>query len=230
VVVVNVLHDNEQYEDLARLLRAEKPDIVALIEYSRTWQSALSEFHAEYPYRGGFAAGASGIALWFRHRPIRIDRPEWLASTGNSSIHAVFEFAGKARHVWAVHPTSPLYRVGVPGNPEMSAIARRVRETGGSRIVVGDLNCTDGSEHFWDFLRETGLRDSRLGFGRQASWSTDNPYRIAIDHAFVSGDLAVVDRRLGPKVGSDHFPLIFELAPAAMNADAHGTQASTASR
>jgi endonuclease/exonuclease/phosphatase family metal-dependent hydrolase len=57
------------------------------------------------------------------------------------------------------------------------------------------------------------------GFGREGSWPSwlPSPLRIAIDHAFVSNDLAVVARRLGPKIGSDHLRLIFELAPAATN-------------
>ena len=80
----------------------------------------------------------------------------------------------------------------------MDAIAARVKETGGSTIVLGDLNCTDGSVFFRDLLATTGLRDSRLGFGRQGSWPTDQFYRIAIDHVFVSTDIAVSDRRLGP--------------------------------
>src|SRR5262249_6462450 len=97
----------------------------------------------------------------------------------------------------------------------LAALGERARDAGGSRIIIGDLNSTDGSAHFRDLLRVSGLRDSRLGFGRQPSWPTMGFYRIAIDHALVSDDLAVVDRRPGPNVGSDHFPLILDLAPAA---------------
>jgi endonuclease/exonuclease/phosphatase (EEP) superfamily protein YafD len=230
LVAVNVLHDNVRFDDLARLLRSERPDIVGLVEYSQAWEDSLAEFRVEYPYRVAYAEGASGIALWFRRQPLRIDPPEWLAGRGNPSIHAVFEFAGELRHVWIVHPTSPFYRFPTAGNAEIAALARRVAEVGGSRVVMGDMNSTDGSLLFGDFLRTSGLRDSRLGFGRQTSWPSDRPYRIAIDHAFVSDDLAVVDRRLGHDVGSDHFPLILDLAPAARKEKTQPAQASSASR
>ena len=92
---------------------------------------------------------------------------------------------------------------------------------------MGDMNCTDHSSHFSDFLRATGLHDSRVGFGRQASWPTMFPYyRIAIDHLFLDDDLAVVNRRLGPMVGSDHFPILIELAPASKNAMTHASQSA----
>jgi endonuclease/exonuclease/phosphatase (EEP) superfamily protein YafD len=106
----------------------------------------------------------------------------------------------------------PLYRRALP---ELPALAAPIGRTPGSRIVIGDMNTTDGSPLFSDFVLATGLRDSRLGFGRQPSWPTFSPYRIALEHAFVSDDLAVVARRLGPSIGSDHLPLIIDLAPAA---------------
>ncbi len=135
-------------------------------------------------------------------------------------LHASFEFEGRTRHLWLIHPSLPFAR---RNTPELATLAERIRRTGGSRIVVGDMNCTEGSPHFTDFLRDAGLRDSRLGFGRQPSWPTDWPYRIALDHAFVSDDLAVLDRRLGPMIGSDHFPLVLDLAPAS------GANAATSS-
>ena len=161
-----------------------------------------------------------GLALWFRARPIELS-PALCPLPGSwPFLRATFDFAGRARHFWLVHPRSPLHRKGKDAmNIELSALAVEVGGTGGSRIVAGDLNCTDGSPFFADFLRETHLRDSRQGFGREGSWPSwlPSPLRIAIDHAFVSDDLAVVARRLGPKIGSDHLPLIFELAPAATN-------------
>lgn len=230
VLMVNVLFDNWMHDDLNHLIRTEKPDIVGLVEYTPAWRRGLSEVRKEYPYRMELPTGTSGLALWFRKPPLTRDRPEWLAvpSRWNPVIHATFEFAGRKRHLWLVHPTSPLKIENIKaGNPEMDAIARRVGATVGSRLVMGDMNSTDGSAHFHDFLRVSGLRDSRLGFGRQGSWPTDMRYRIAIDHAFLSDDLAVVDRRLGFNIGSDHFPLLLELAPAAATNDA--TQSAHAS-
>ena len=40
------------------------------------------------------------------------------------------------------------------------------------------------------------------------------PQRLMIDHAFVSSDWRLLGRRVGPDVGSDHRPLIFDLAVA----------------
>jgi endonuclease/exonuclease/phosphatase (EEP) superfamily protein YafD len=217
VLLSNVLYENFKYDDLEELIRAEKPDIVALVEYAPGWSEAIAAIRAEYPYRVEHPARASGLALWFKERPMTIGQPELLVQDGHPVIHARFIFAGKERDLWLVHPRSPLSRRRflTPGNAEMDAIAARVKGMGGSTIVVGDMNSTDGSAHFRDLLKTTGLRDSRLGFGRQGSWPTDQPYRIAIDHVFVSRDLAVSDRRIGPTVGSDHFPVIVDLAPAA---------------
>jgi endonuclease/exonuclease/phosphatase (EEP) superfamily protein YafD len=216
VVMANVLVDNHNYESLAALITRERPDVVGLVEVTTAWLAGLAEVRSEFPYRVDYPLGNRGISLWFRQQPLSLDRPEVLATDGNAMVHATFLLGGQVRHLWLVHPSNPLgHRGRRTSNAELAALAERVASTGGSRLVVGDLNRTEGSPCFRDFLRISGLRDSRLGFGRQPSWPVWSPYRISIDHAFVSGDLAVTQRRLGPSIGSDHRPLILELAPAA---------------
>ena len=62
-------------------------------------------------------------------------------------------------------------------------------------------------------IRQTGLRDSALGFGVQPTWPAGMLLaRIQIDQCLVSEDLKVVRRDVGPDVGSDHLPLVVELA------------------
>ncbi len=62
------------------------------------------------------------------------------------------------------------------------------------------------------------LLDSRRGFGVQRSWPTSmkvsilGTMRIPIDHALVSRDVKVLDRRVGPFIGSDHFPIMVDIA------------------
>ncbi|MCI0525996.1 MAG: hypothetical protein L0Y56_00890, partial [Nitrospira sp.] len=57
------------------------------------------------------------------------------------------------------------------------------------------------------------LKDSRDGFGIQASWPTFVPlFLIPLDHCLVHSSVQVLDRRLGPKIGSDHYPVMIKLA------------------
>ncbi len=212
ILMANLLVDNTDYDALTRLIRRERPDIVGLVEFSPEWRDGLAGVRAEFPYRVEAPFGTLGLALWFREPPRKTGPPEWLLPMGAPFLHAEVDFDGQPRHLWLVHPKTPLIRRGVP---ELAALAGRLASTGGSRIVIGDLNSSEGSPLFADFLKDASLRDTRLGFGRQPSWPANFPlFRIPIDHAFVSNDLAVADRRLGPDVGSDHFPLILDLAPA----------------
>jgi endonuclease/exonuclease/phosphatase (EEP) superfamily protein YafD len=229
LLVANVFVDNHRFRELARLIERERPDVVGLVECSQDWLDGLQQVRAEFPYRVEAPDGARGLALWFRRPPLAADRPERLRPDAWPILHARVSLADRPLDLWLVHPHSPIHRKAMrSGNPELAAIGERVGQVDGRRVVVGDMNTTDGSANFTALLRRTGLRDSRLGFGRQGSFPTFFPYRIALDHALVSPEIAVVDRRLGPDIGSDHFPLIVELAPAAgaVKAVTHASHAS----
>lgn len=217
VLMANVLATNPDHGAVLDLVRRERPDVIALVEFSAPWRRAMGPLRDSYPHRVEFPAGTRGIAL-YSSLPIleepgpRVVRP---GGDGNPALVATLEFDGEPMHLWILHPPSPLGGDGrARGRAEFLGLARLIAGRPGPTLVVGDMNRTDGSPSFDDFLRVSRLRDSRLGFGRQPSWPVGSPYRIPIDHAFVSPELAVVGRRLGPPIGSDHLPMLVELAPA----------------
>ena len=176
--MANVLYDNDRYDDLDRPdPRARSPTSSAWSSSPRAGVPGLADGPRASTRTGSSTpTAASGLALWFREPPDG-DRPRRNGSSpgGNPVIHADVRVRRPRRDTSgsSTRPRRSATGAGEPGNPELDALAARVGETGGSRIVVGDMNSTDGSAHFRDFLRVSGLRDSRLGFGRQPSWPTD---------------------------------------------------------
>jgi endonuclease/exonuclease/phosphatase (EEP) superfamily protein YafD len=216
LLMLNLHWRNDHYEEVRALLHDESADVVGLLEFSSAWSIQLDDLRANYPYRLELPGYGQGLALWSR-RPF-VDGAGTIVQTAHSgpAAWADLDLSGKTVRVWLIHPPCPITIRGPDreSSPGLIEIGRRIAATRGPTIVLGDLNRTDGSPFFDDFQATIGLRDSRLGFGRQPSWPCWSPYRIPIDHAFLADDLAVVERRLGPHVGSDHFPLRLVVAPA----------------
>jgi endonuclease/exonuclease/phosphatase (EEP) superfamily protein YafD len=214
LLVANVYKKNHDYQAIADLIRRERPDVVGLVEVLPHLVAGLEATGVarEYPYRYVHPVGVQGLALWFREPPVAVEEPAIFAPRGNPVYRATVNLGGRPVRLWLVHPPNPIGVGRERANPDLEALGRAVGRERGTRIVAGDMNRTEGSPYFGDFLVASGLRDSRLGLGPQPSWPAWSPYRIPIDHAFISDDLAVVDRRLGPSIGSDHFPLILDVA------------------
>ena len=110
------------------------------------------------------------------------------------------------------HPLPPIGRNAAIRNEQLSAVADWVAGMHGPVVVAGDLNTTPWSPYFREFLKRSGMRDSRRGFGVQATWPDNlGSAGIPIDHALVSDGVYVQDRRVGLPFGSDHRPIIVDL-------------------
>ncbi len=78
-------------------------------------------------------------------------------------------------------------------------------------ILLGDLNVTPWSHHFQTLLQESGLKNSMRGHGIQPTWPAHIPFLwIPIDHCLHSSDITIVNRTIGPNIGSDHYPIIVD--------------------
>jgi len=114
----------------------------------------------------------------------------------------------------AAHPPAPIAADwSARRHAQLAAIGDLAATEARREIVAGDLNTTPWSHGFRQLVRLRSLRDSGVGRGVQATWNARRWVpRIPIDDVVVSPEVRVIDRRVGPDVGSDHRPVEATLA------------------
>ena len=114
-------------------------------------------------------------------------------------------------HVVGFHLIPPLTPQRLAWRNEQLAIAGEVlAEVDAPMLMVGDFNTTPWSASFRAFRSENNLS----GFNTRATWPVWLGFAgIPIDHAFVSPDLRILGIETGPDIGSDHRPLLIDVAP-----------------
>jgi len=214
VMSANVLFANHSATRLLQIVRAESPDAVLLLEYTPEWAQKVDELRTAYPHHIEIPADrAFGIALFSRYE---LDAATAFALEEKPVIEARLRTPSGPLELVGVHlfsPTSP-WR-GEMRNRQLEELAARVAGVSGALAVVGDFNITPYSPYFEDWLARTGLTDTRRGRAVSPSWPVQLPLiGIPIDHCAVSHEVTVVAHRRLPAFGSDHYPILVELALA----------------
>lgn len=220
VATINVLMSNRDGARVREWIRAEDPDVVAVQEVSLYWLDELRQLADVLPYRVTspsedvpFNAATFGMAVLSKRPLTVVERFSHLGRSGG--IVAELDVEGTTVRIVAAHPERPGRSERVPRrNTVLAMVAERAAVTSAC-IVLGDLNTSSGSPAFERLLADGHLSDSRRGFGRQPTWCWERPIHdlwVDIDHVLVSARFAVVDRRVGPRTGSDHRPVAADLS------------------
>jgi len=214
VLHANILSSNTEYQRLFDLLDAEEPDVVLLQEVSSEWLVALEPLRKNYPYSYAEAReGNFGIALFSRVPLTSVSHVD-SRPLGYPTVTATMDVNGTVLHLLGTHPMIPLGKQYYSDrNEQLASIAELFEGHDDSKILIGDLNTSMWDIHYRALEEETGLRNARTGFGIVPTWPTFMPFAmIPIDHVLVSDDVSVVEMRAGPRIGSDHLPLIVTIA------------------
>jgi endonuclease/exonuclease/phosphatase (EEP) superfamily protein YafD len=216
VLLLNVHTANQQYAKVISLVRTVQPDVILLEEIDAKWWESLAPLRDSHPFICARPREDNmGIGLWAKSK-FETAEIVYLGEAEVPSVLATLEFGGKKLTVMGTHPLPPgNAEYARLRNQQLEVIARRLSQpvaTDGI-VLLGDLNASPWSDAFRRLVKVSRLRDSERGFGLQPSWPTMLwALRIPIDHCLVSSNLVVVNRQIGPAVGSDHFPLIVDLA------------------
>lgn len=215
VLAINVYIKNRNYAPTINLIREENPDLVAVIEVNQNWLQALQSIEDILPYslQSPRTELSSGIALYSKF-PLTPEAIETFETPKDYHLGATLMQDGRRLAVVALHPPPPIratlfdYR-----NRELEAIGQYVQTLGDPVVVMGDLNITMWSPNYQKFIEISRLNNTRKGFGVLPTWNTYHPLLyIPIDHCLVSSDIHVLYTKTGKNVGSDHLPVIAELA------------------
>jgi endonuclease/exonuclease/phosphatase (EEP) superfamily protein YafD len=216
-VQLNVRNSNRDYKTVLDFLRSSQADFVMIEEVDDEWLAQLETLQPYYPYIKGVPSHSYfGMALLSRVPFSEACERDFAA--GVPSIVADFDLDGNKLCLVGTHAPAPMdEELSAVRNYEFTSMAAFVADQPDLTMIMGDLNCTSWSPYFRDLINESGLRDSRVGFGNEPTWPTKFfPGLIAIDHCLVSDRIIVSSRRVGPYIGSDHYPIIvdFSIAPS----------------
>lgn len=213
LLVANVEVGNPRFEEIVRLVRRERPDLVGIVELTPALAERLTR---ELPgYRARMLApqeGAYGIGV-FSRVPLLSARIERFPEDGGPpTVVARVRVAGEPVTVVVTHVHTPF--AGSIHTRQLEALAAARPRLGSRLAVCGDFNTPPWAGPFRRLADDARLSDL---YGDDAwsgySWPTWNPLlRVPLDNCLVGGGLGVRAHRHGADIGSDHFPLVVDLA------------------
>ena len=215
LLMANVLQDNRRSDLVLQVVKEANPDIVCLVETDAWWTRQMQPLDADYPWVVRHPLQNDyGMYLCSR-LPITTCDVRFVVSKDVPSIRAVVRLrSGDEVVVYAVHPPPPLPESPSYGrDAELVLTGVTIAEEGRPAVVIGDLNDVAWSYTATLFQRLSGMVDPRVGRGLFSTFHAEHWLaRYPLDHVFHTRDFTLKDLRVLRYTGSDHFPIVVELA------------------
>lgn len=218
LLTANVKMSNRAYDRLIDLTRETAPDVLMGIETDQRWCDALVGALAEdYPHRIEVPRdNGYGICVMSRLPLVEAEVRD-LVTDGVASVRTIVTLRSGAQiRLYLVHPEPPILTHDTIGrDSEIAVIGMEAARDRLPTIVTGDLNDVAWSATTRRFQRLSGLADPRVGRGFYNTFHADHFWaRWPLDHLFHDPIFRLLNVRRLPSIGSDHFPMYFELALA----------------
>lgn len=209
LIQFNVAEMNTDLEPALDWLAAQDPDVLVTQESSPAFRRAVQARMGRHMTCGM----TCGVTIFSRAAPVRVEKPR-RGYYGLGPAIAVVHFAGDGREfaVVGLHYGWPTeVRTHKENSRRMIQVLKgRPRDR---LVVAGDFNSTP-----WSFARRRD--DAALGIERRTralfSWPARGLPGLAvlpIDHVYAGPDWRTVSVDRGPRLGSDHYPVVAILAP-----------------
>lgn len=209
------LHNPDAAPLLAWLDRVDA-DVIVVQELTPALNAELSALRLRYPIQRSIVReDPFGIGIWSRLPGSSIEALP-LAGVGSAlpALRLQLTLAGEPLQLYGVHPPPPLgAELARIQAEQFRQLRQLIAETPVPAAIVGDLNATPWGQQF-RLLRRAGLDDH----GHAAwppSWRPAMPWTVLalpLDHGLVQPPWQLSKRQCGPPIGSDHCPVLLELA------------------
>ncbi|WP_218118051.1 endonuclease/exonuclease/phosphatase family protein [Pelistega sp. MC2] len=221
LLISNVLTSNRRSDLLLAQINKWQPDIVLTLESDKWWEIALEPLEKVYPNSIKIPLdNLYGMHLYsrlpLRHTEVR----HWVEEDIPSIVTQVQLRSGEWIDIYCLHPQPPSPTeadTSTARDAELLLVGREIAKKQRPSLVFGDLNDVAWSRTTRLFQRISGLLDPRIGRGLYSTFNANYRFlRWPLDHIFHSNDFMVIDIKVLPFVGSDHFPIYgrFQYAPS----------------
>lgn len=213
---IRLLHHNVHFDrgDVTAVIdhiESASPDVVVLLEVDAAWLRALEPVLQKHRHRLKRPRGDTfGLAVYSR-LPARFEKIDFGLEPG---VVGTVEIGGRSVRLAAFHGMPPVWELRERRNDSIAALSAHLRSNSGATIVSGDFNAAPWSPAMRTFRDETGLAPIAVGLAAPPTWPAPLPrfMRVPIDQVLVSADLEIRAAVTGPHCGSDHLPLVVDIA------------------
>jgi len=212
LLLANVNTANPHHSKVKCLILEQNPDLIVLIEVDQGWLDDLGLADLGYIFTVAEPRGDNyGIALYSRV-PLISREVARFGPLQMPTLCASLRLGGSVLNLIGSHPPPPKSgQLARYRDQQLAEIMDYATTLEGEVIFCGDLNMTSWMPAFKHFLERGDLFDTRQGFGIQPTWPTWMPLLLVpLDHIWISGNIRVHSRRVGPRVGSDHRPVVLD--------------------
>jgi endonuclease/exonuclease/phosphatase (EEP) superfamily protein YafD len=213
VLLFNIWAWNKRLPQVREMVERADADIVVFIETTEHNRDDLQALSALYPHRFDcVGSGRCDITIFARSR---LTAPA-VKATGDPDrsplVNVETEVAGCRMKLFATHMTRPF-----PNRPfwaqraQAEEIGSDVGAWPGAKLLLGDFNGAPWG-HIVRTIEQRGGVSVLTGEG--GTWPSLFPpqMRIPIDHMMAGRGLSFVSRQVLPRIGSDHAPVLAEIA------------------
>jgi endonuclease/exonuclease/phosphatase (EEP) superfamily protein YafD len=215
IITFNVWRGNDRIDEVAKFLARANADAVVLQEVTQEDDNKLRETLRDiYP----FAAGDFHLVILSKH-PIleqgRLDRPGFPPWISLMLRWVRLDVNGTEVQLAGVHLARPFYPT--LHEQDIETVIEFVQGRSGPLVIAGDFNMTPWTEKLNRLTNVTGLRrynNLHFTWPLQFRGVPVLPF-VATDNILASPDFTKIATHTGPRLGSDHRPVIADLALAA---------------
>ena len=217
ILAANVLTENKNAAALIALINEHQPDVFVTLESDAWWQGQLDTLEKDYPYAMKCPLdNLYGMHVYSR-LPLEDGATQFLVEDDIPSMHAMVVLPnGLKVRMHFLHPAPPSpteHDESTERDAELLVVAKSVKGLETPVIVAGDLNDVAWSTTTRLFRKISGLLDPRIGRGMFNTFHAGHWFmRWPLDHLFHSQHFTLSFVKRLPAFGSDHFPVLVELA------------------
>ncbi len=211
ILQVNVLKLNGDASRLKTLIEKEQPDIVVGAEIRDAFVQMFRSLSFSYPHqmveprdKSSYGMAVLSKLPFTAYAQLSLDRPD------NVAMAFTVRHEGREIEFLSMHPATPNRDIG-SRDREFENASQHFGNRRGNIVVLGDLNATPYCPALKKLCRVLNLKNAREGHGVAGSFPVFFPFwwlHLPIDHVLVGENLHADGFRLGPDIGSDHFPTI----------------------
>lgn len=221
VMTYNIGNGLASPTQLTTMLRESPAKIVALQEVTQTQADALSnDLSDKYPYQVVRGVGIPGKAVLSQF-PI-IEHEQLHLDEARPDLRCLLDVEGEPLQIIVVHPLPPRFRriryQFTPATIKQFELLFDICTSEDATILLGDFNMRDWNR-FYKLLIRLGLIDAYRSAGKRGGFTI--PQRIGkirtipflrIDYIWHTRQLYTKDAWVGADAGSDHLPVLADLA------------------